>query len=399
MSRRVPTLFTFRLVGCRSPLEQDGTDEDPRYPAGRRTKVRLAIIVTFLLANIFTACQEPNSSGDSSYGCREPNSAGNSSYEWTLSGLEEETIHAIAADPTDGNIIYVGSISNFSAGTVGGLFKSIDGGAVWDTVIRGITVLDIDIHPCATQTVYITGGINLLTGPGILKTTDGGETWARADSGIHITWEEGPIVLAIDPVHPETLYVGTGGPFGGNIYKSTNGGQTWQSIGDNLLDLAGVTAIAIDPNNTSVVYAGTADIGAISRSTNGGGRWERLDFPEVGIVYDLLVDPINSGTIYAGTWRHGFYLSTDGGDSWQEENVGFEDTVYVVKIGLLSDGELILAVFNQRKGAAYRSKLDNIEWSIVDTLIFWEGINTLFISDNDQVAVGARGIYLLSLEQ
>ena len=98
------------------------------------------------------------------------------SQEWQFLGLETEKVTTLTVDPIDENIIYAGSASDFSAGKVGGLFRSTDGGAVWDTLIRGITVRDIDIHPFDNQIIYVTCGINFLTPAKIIKTTDSGET-------------------------------------------------------------------------------------------------------------------------------------------------------------------------------------------------------------------------------
>jgi len=319
----------------------------------------------------------------------------NQAQEWLLLGLESESITAIAVDPIDEYVIYAGSGSDFSAGKVGGLFKSTNGGAAWDTLIRGITVRDIDIHPFDHQTFYVTCGINYLTPWGILKTEDGGMSWARSDTGLHLWPEEGPGVLAINPMYPDTLYLGTGGVFGGNLYRSTDAGQTWRAIGDTIL-WNGVTALAIDPQNTNVVYAGTAWIGAISKSTDGGKSWERLDFPEVGIVHDLLVHPSYAQIVYAGTWYYGFYHTTNGGTSWLKANLGFADTISVRKIALLSVKQIYIAANDMHKGAAYESNQDDIKWEIIGTYMFKEGINTLEVSKQGAIFAGAYGIYVLS---
>lgn len=217
--------------------------------------------------------------------------------EWQLLGLETETISAIAIDPFDENTIYTGSSSDFSVGKAGGLFKSTNGGAVWDTLLRGITVRDIDIHPVNSQILYVTGGINSLTSEGIFRTADGGMSWVKVDTNLHLSPEEGPGVLAIDPLHPDTLYLGTGGVFGGTLYKSINGGQTWDQLGENVLSF-GISAIAIDPVETSTLFVDGSYFGFIYKTFDGGDSWERLvSFPDVDNVYDLNIHPLSPDTV------------------------------------------------------------------------------------------------------
>lgn len=314
--------------------------------------------------------------------------------EWQLLGLETEEIEAIAVYPTNEDIIFAGSSSDFSAGKVGGIFKSTNGGASWDTLLWGVTVRDIDIHPFNPEIVYVTAGINSLTLPGVLKTEDGGMNWFHADSGILMYWEEGPGVLAIDPLHPDTLYAGTGGFFGGNLYKSTDGGNQWEAIGDTIMNWNGVTAIAIDPNNTNTLYAGTAWIGAICKSTDGGGvNWERLDFPEVGLVHDLIVHTTSSDTVYAGTWFYGFYQSTNSGISWYSENSGLSDTVSIRKI--IKDSTTIYIAGNDMSiGAVYQSNQNNIIWVMIGNDGFEQGVNTInFLTNKNKILAGTSGIY------
>jgi len=318
--------------------------------------------------------------------------------EWQLLGLEAEKVNAIAVDPYDENIIYAGSASDFSAGKRGSLFKSTNGGASWDTLLAGVTVRDIDIHPFNSQIVYMTGGINFLTPSGIFKSLDGGKNWIRTDFGIRIFYsEEGPGVLAIDPLHPDTLYAGTGGFFGGNLYKTTDGGKQWQAIGNETYILNGVPAITIDPKNTNVVYVGTAQNGALLKSIDGGKNWKQLDFPEVGIIYDLLVHPLNSEIVYAGTWYHGFYFSRNAGTSWQRANAGLPDTNSVRKIAVAKT-KVYIAANDRKKGAIYESSQNNINWKMVGNKSFEQGVNFVsYSAKQSRLLLGAPGIYTLTI--
>ena len=139
-------------------------------------------------------------------------------------GLGQEATGSIAADRTNTNIIYVGSVWNLDSTymTPGGVFKTTNGGTTWDTLLRGFTVLDLDLSPTNPQTIYATLGTS-----GIKKSLDGGETWAAIDSDIAKRSINGQRlrVLAIDPIHPDTLYLGASGPLGAYSYKSTDQGK------------------------------------------------------------------------------------------------------------------------------------------------------------------------------
>ncbi|MEE9465628.1 MAG: carboxypeptidase-like regulatory domain-containing protein [Candidatus Neomarinimicrobiota bacterium] len=312
--------------------------------------------------------------------------------EWLLLGLESESISAIAVDPSNENVIYAGSRINYDADKFGGLFKSIDGGTSWDTLISGTIIRDIDIHPTNPQIIYVLGGGALVS-----KTTDGGQTWMAADSGLHVGQHYAtPGVLAIDPLNPDTLYVGSSAIGGGYLFKSTNGGLSWKKIGQSDIVYGGVTALAIDPDNSDILYVGTDMAGAILRSTDGGKNWDRLDFPEVGIVYDLLVHPIYSTHVFAGTWRYGFYFSTNSGASWHQANSGLSDTSWVNKIFIASN-KVYISANGGGNGTVYYSFQDSYYWIRLGKKSFEPGIYTANLSPrSNRLLIGAEGLYVLS---
>ena len=257
------------------------------------------------------------------------------SNDWQFLGLKSESISAISVDWSNPDIIYAGSSSGYSSGRIGGIFKSINGGVVWDTLLRGVTIRDLDIHPYNPNIIYATLGLNVLTTPGIIKSEDGGSSWFWADSGIIKSWEEGPSELIIDPKHPDTLYTGTAGFFGGRFYKSIDGGEYWFSLGDTTRLRNGVTAIEIDPENSDIIYAGTAFSGNLLKSKDGGNNWQLTNLPEVGIVNDIKIDPVELNRIFCGAHHTGIYISPDSGISWDNPNYGLpHDTVF--SVGLIN---------------------------------------------------------------
>jgi photosystem II stability/assembly factor-like uncharacterized protein len=147
---------------------------------------------------------------------------------------------------------------------------------------------------------------------GVWKTTDGGQHWVPL-TDTQPTLSIGS--LALDPNNPNTIYVGTGEPFtfdsfpGVGILKSTDGGQTWTTIQGPFLN-GHIGGIAVDPNNSQNVLA--AFEGGIERSTDGGNTWTQVFNTNASRV---LFDPKNPGVAY-GSDLSSVFKSTDSGATW-----------------------------------------------------------------------------------
>jgi hypothetical protein len=129
--------------------------------------------------------------------------------------------------------------------------------------------------------------------------------------------------IAIDPTDPQIIYAGSNGELGQEgcgIWKTTDGGGTWQPIGDSLPTLA-VAAIAIDPSDPDRVFIATADKG-VFRSDNAGGTWVNLSAPlpvrtntAHGDRTALLINLTDPDVMYLST-DNGVQRSSDGGQTW-----------------------------------------------------------------------------------
>ncbi len=215
----------------------------------------------------------------------------------------------LAVDPAAPNTLY--------AGTEYGVHKSSDGGASWQSASEGLhdycpegcvlcpVVTALVIDPTAPNVLY--AGVAEL---GVFKSTDGGTTWQPANSGIG---NPGVSSLAIDSNTPSTLYAGT---HGGGVYKSTDSGETWQPANEGLP--VGVhnsaLALVIDPLKPGTVYAATNK--GVYKSTEGGASWQPVNdgLDEYYAVRELVIDPAAPEAVYAATGTR-VYKSIDGGAS------------------------------------------------------------------------------------
>ena len=199
-------------------------------------------------------------------------------------------LHDIEVSESNPSVIYLGY-------AVGGIWKSENNGTSFTPVFDTYEVAsfgDLAIHPTNPNIVYAgTGESNNRQtssfGGGMYKTIDGGKTWQL--QGLRETQSIARVV--IDPKNPETVYAAVVGPLFGpseerGIYKTTNGGGTWTKI-KYIDENTGFTDIAIDRSNPNVLYAasyqrrrthccfnGGGPGSGIWKTTNGGSTWTRM---------------------------------------------------------------------------------------------------------------------------
>lgn len=198
----------------------------------------------------------------------------------------------------------------------------------------GGRTISIAIDPVSVNRIWVGAASG-----GLWKSETGGlgaDAWSYVDTGFPVL---GVNAIAIDPVDPQTIYIGTGevyskessigglyirttrGSYGIGILRTTDGGATWsKSLDWSYEQRRGVLALDIDPNDPNRVFAGTSE--GVYRSLDGGDSWSRvLDVP---MAVDLVINPVNSDTLFAscgnlGTPSNaGIWRSMDGGDTWQE---------------------------------------------------------------------------------
>jgi len=193
-------------------------------------------------------------------------------------------------------------------------------------------VTAILIHPSNPNIVYAGAAQG-----GVWKTTDGGDTWAPLTDG-QASLSIGS--MAFDPNNPEVIYVGTGEPHssdsfsGQGVLKSSNGGASWTNLGNS--DFAGmaISDIAVDPNDGNTLYVAVSNRflntydpttdkkPGIYKSTNGGTSWQLVlsacqnNDTVCAAASALVINPSNANTLYAGLEQVGLFKTTNGGNNW-----------------------------------------------------------------------------------
>lgn len=340
------------LAGCLVVLQSSCTDKGSEPPDGRRDTT-------------VVSCEGPVG-------------------EWQFIGLSEETVTAIAVDPNDTRIIYAGTLYDFSAGQVGKLFKSVDCGRTWDTLLVGGGYSAILVDPFNSEVIYALPGT-------VVKSTDGGKSWKEIRNGIRLDPETRAADIEMDPTNPSILYVGTGGFYGGTLYKSIDAGESWVKIWpDSLQD--GAVSIALDPRNANIVYAGTAWRGLLVKSIDAGLTWFPTGLGERGIVHDILLDPRDPSALLVGAFD-GVFFSDDGGLTWNPAGAGLPSgsIVTTIRRSHASNESYVIATKDD-DGWIYQLKADN-NWEKegIETLRQSYYYSDLQVTDVDYLYFGTRG--------
>ncbi len=259
------------------------------------------------------------------------------------------SIGSIALAPSDPTIIYVGEGESTLRGNVSegfGIWRSDDAGRTWKNMGLKDTrhIVRIVVHPKDPNTVWV-AAIGHLFGPnderGVYKTTNGGKTWRKV---LFSDNQSGAVELVMEPGNPNTLYASTwtcmrtpysfeSGGKGSALWKSTDGGETWQNLnskkGFPSKSVIGIIGIAVAPSNPEKVYAIVEnEKGGLLCSEDGGETWN-LKNSENNIrqrawyYSKLFVDPKNSDKLYV--LNVNFLKSVDGGKTFSVLNTPHGD--------------------------------------------------------------------------
>jgi len=301
-------------------------------------------------------------------------------------------VRGLVVDPTNINVIYVGSVS-------GGVWKSTDGGLSWFPTMNDEASLNVS-------------------------------------------------ALVMKPGEPMTLYAGTGEAFlnlgylpGRGVFKTIDGGQTWMRLHEaNGLKTSFITELAISPANPSIIYASgrkaypspnnpsgetTPDIGlnAIFKSTNEGLTWtdittgkgiDHVSGSFDDIPADLVVSPLSPDTIFAAfglfSGAGGIWKSVNGGQTWTRLRNGLPDPLTLnngyerIELAMApSNSRVLYASFSYNKKSGDTNSLADAEllgiWKTVDGGANWTKVTTplstaqININGGRKTALGQQGWY------
>ncbi len=248
------------------------------------------------------------------------------------------------------SILFVFSLSGFSQKPQSAPEKpsTVAAGAISGLIFRNLgpalmsgRISDIVIHPKRRATWYVAAGSG-----GVWKTDNAGTTWTPIFDG-QSSYSIG--CISLDPVNPETVWVGTGENvsgrhvgYGDGVYKSWNGGTTWTNMG--LKNSEHIARILIDSRNPASVYVAAegplwsaGGERGLYKSADGGKTWVlSLEISKDTGVASVEFDPANPDVLYAAAYQRrrsvaaflgggpesGIYKSEDAGKTWRKLTVG-----------------------------------------------------------------------------
>jgi photosystem II stability/assembly factor-like uncharacterized protein len=229
-------------------------------------------------------------------------------------------------------------------------------------------------------------------GGGVWKSANSGQTW---DAVFEKQGTASIGAIAIDPTDDNTVWVGTGEAnprndvtYGDGVYKSTNGGDKWTNVG--LKTTRYISKIIVDPrNHNHVIVGAVGDVFADSQdrgvyvTDDGGKTWKQTLFvgPESG-VSDMAMNPQNPSVLYAGIWKFqrrpwttvsggdqdGLYKSTDGGATWTQLTGHGLPTSQMGRIAVAvapSKPARVYAMIESKDGVLWRSDDAGENWTMV----------------------------------
>ncbi|MBP9146858.1 MAG: hypothetical protein KBI44_20475 [Thermoanaerobaculia bacterium] len=275
---------------------------------------------------------------------------------WRSEGPFLGTVVDVAFDPRTPGLAY-------AAATHGGVFRSTDGGHSWVAAGRPKTNRDIEwleVDPGTPGTLWL--GVDNPGKPALWRSRDQGATWsAVTDSyrGQLTTLHPVGYRIAFAPSRPADIWV----PSTNLHYRSRDGGKSWS---DFRVEGQDAYAMAVDPQNPDVVYAGGhgGEQAHLSRSDDGGKSWKPVGAGLEPAIQALVVDPVTSATVYAVSSASKLWKSVDRGATFTAlaVPVGGTEDIYNLRFGPGDPRQLWLAcekgLFRSADGGATWQRSD-----------------------------------------
>lgn len=223
-------------------------------------------------------------------------------------------------------------------------------------------------------------------GEGIQVSINGADSWSPRNTGLNN--------LFVTDIHFANSTLGYLTTFGGGAYKTTNGGNSWVSVG--LDSNMNATCVIIDPENENLVFVGTYGSG-LFKSTDGGESWEGKN---TSLIKDDLNETVRSlhitclafttkGTLLMGTYGEGIYRSEDKAENWRRATSGTNIAKYINDLYVRDNNTILLATNGQ---GLFESVNDGLQWGeyqdpFESDLPDW---NVTCVTYTDDAVIGTR---------
>ncbi|HMB63347.1 MAG TPA: hypothetical protein VKN36_09765, partial [Eudoraea sp.] len=237
--------------------------------------------------------------------------------------IKTGSVGAIAVSESNPNIVVAGMGEHAARGVMtsmgDGVYKSTDDGKTWQHIGLGTTrhISDVIIHPSNPDMIYIAAQ-GAQYGPsedrGIYRSNNGGANWEKV---LYVNQTTGASSLSMDMNNPLILYAAmwqhrrypwtmeSGGPHSG-LYKSTDGGTTWEKLGEGLPEEFGKSGVSVSRANPELVFAvleAEGEKGGVYRSDDAGKKWtlvnkDRINIARSWYYMEIVTDPQNENIVY-----------------------------------------------------------------------------------------------------
>ncbi len=251
------------------------------------------------------------------------------------------TIGAVAVAESDNNVLYVGTgespIRGVTTSQGDGMWKSTDAGKTWRHIglEKSGQISRIEIHPGNPDIAWVAVQGQIWSPNeerGVFRTTDGGKSWQHV---LKVSPTTGASDLSLDPSNPRILYaamwnhgrkpwfIHSGGNDGG-IFKSVDGGESWNKLTGGLPQMVGKVAVDVSASNPDRIYAlleAEPEKGGLWRSDDAGESWalingHRVLHTRAWYYIHITADPVDEDTVYV--MNVPMMKSVDGGKSWEK---------------------------------------------------------------------------------
>jgi photosystem II stability/assembly factor-like uncharacterized protein len=230
--------------------------------------------------------------------------------------------------------------SELVAGTLRGVYRSLDKGAHWEEISPAGSK---EIHEVESIAIdpYDAGIIYAGTWHLPWKTMDDGTTWKSMSKGLIV--DSDIFSMYVDPDSPRLMYLSACS----GIYRSDDFGDDFRKVNGIPSAARRTRAIVMDPAQSDTVYAGTTE--GLYKTTNGGKTWQRTTPGDV-IVNDVYIDPRNPQHVLLATDRSGVLASDDGGMTFEGSNMGYSQRQVAALLTDAKDpGTIYAGVINDKR--------------------------------------------------